>query len=122
MSESTEAKLLVGWFTHQYPRYKLALIPNEQKLMSMAKNSYAMFNSLIAQGFIKGISDYFLCVPIGKYHGMWLELKDKGKTFKAVSDYQNWWIGDMKIAGYHAAIGYGFDDARVKIEDYLNGY
>lgn len=119
MSESTEQKAVIAWFRTQYKQYRLIAIPNAQKLMSRARNMYAMQKTLAREGLTPGVSDLFLAKPIGKYAGLWVEMKSKGKK---MTSQQEKWMSDMLLAGYQAIICYSFDDARAEIEDYLNGY
>jgi hypothetical protein len=69
------------------------------------------------QGVKAGVSDYFLPLPIGKYHGMWLELKrDKDGI---VSDLQNLWLQRMAKLGFKTFIAYGSHHAIQLTKEYL---
>ena len=58
-------------------------------------------------GVTPGISDYFLAVPSGEYHGLWIEVKREGGT---VSAEQKRWINLMRGFGYCAVVAYGYDE------------
>lgn len=73
---------------------------------------------LKGQGVRKGWPDYFLALPRGRFHGMFLELKAEngGKP----SDDQLEVMMRLGSAGFHVAVAWGFDAARQKIEHYLS--
>lgn len=121
MSEKTEQKLLVSWFSYQYKPYKIIAIPNAQKFMGKAKNVFSMMNSMVAEGFVKGTSDLFIAAPVGDYAGMWLEMKDKNKEYKHVEENQRIFIRDMLQSGYYATWAAGFENAQRAIDDYMKG-
>ncbi len=121
MSEKTEQKALVKWFSYQYKPYRIIALLNAQKLLSKAKNPAVMIKGLVAEGFVFGASDLFIAKPVGIYHGMWLEMKDVGKTYSSVSPNQIKFIKDMQDAGYYATWAAGFDIGQAKITDYMNG-
>ena len=121
MSEKTEQKLLVKWFSYQYKPYKIIAIPNAQKFLGRAKNIFSMINSMKAEGFVPGTSDLFIAKPVGDYGGMWLEMKDKHKEYKHVEEDQRIFIQDMLDAGYYATWAAGFENGQRAIQDYMNG-
>jgi hypothetical protein len=116
MSESTEQKAVIAWFRTQYKQYRLIAIPNAQKLMSLARNMYAMQKTLAREGLTPGVSDLFLCVGNKRYHGLWIEMKSKGKKLTST---QWTWADDMIDAGYSVRLAFSFEDAKEYIEDYL---
>jgi hypothetical protein len=121
MSEKTEQKLLVSWFSYQYKPWKMIAIPNAQKFLSQARNIPMMINSMKSEGFVKGTSDLFIAKPVGEYGGMWLELKDKQKKYKDVEPEQVQFIQDMLDSGYYATWAAGFENARKEIDNYMKG-
>lgn len=50
-------------------------------------------------GIMAGPSDYFLPVPTDRYHGLWLEVKTKGKK---PTEAQARWLVGMQELGYMA--------------------
>jgi hypothetical protein len=121
MSEKTEQKALVAWFRYQYPKAKIIAIPNAQKFLGKAKNIYSMINSMKAEGFEVGVSDLFIAYPVNGFSGMWLEMKDKGKSDKSLSNEQKAFIKEMNSIGYFARWAAGFDIAKNLIECYMSG-
>lgn len=72
---------------------------------------------LKAQGVKKGVPDLFLPVPLGKYHGLYIEMKyDSGKT----SDDQKSWLKWLSEHGYKCAVCYSADEAIKEIEKYYH--
>lgn len=72
-----------------------------------------------AMGVKPGVPDVFLDVPRGGFHGLRIEMKRRhgGK----VSEDQTDWIDWYNANGYRAVVCYGWDEARMEIEDYLRG-
>ena len=123
MSESSEQIAVVQWFRVVYPKLHLICIPNGQWIAgSTKKGKYALINKYKREGLTNGVSDLFLCHSDGQHHGLWLEMKDQGKTLSSVSKDQAKWLGDMRDAGYYAVWAAGQGKAKAIITDYINGY
>ena len=72
-------------------------------------------------GVRAGVSDYFLPVPRGGYHGLWVELKPDVKGYyPSVSEEQRKWRDKMREQGYAAYIIKGWEFAICVMLDYLN--
>ena len=68
------------------------------------------------QGVKAGVSDIFLPLPRGGYHGLFIELKvGKNKPTRNQLDF----LADMEKEGYQCAICYGSDEAIKKINEYI---
>lgn len=111
-TEKKEAVKLVQWARLNYQIKKLLFKINNEG----SKNSLDGYQNQL-EGVLKGVSDYFLPLPKGKYHGLWVELK-RTKGGK-VSPEQLEWIGLMRENGYAAGVCYGADHAIKVIERYL---
>lgn len=73
--------------------------------------------NLKRQGVKKGISDMFLPLPKGKYHGLFIELKvGKNKPTPEQKEF----ILYANANGYCSAVCYGSEEAIKLIESYLN--
>ncbi|MCK5607485.1 VRR-NUC domain-containing protein [Candidatus Pacearchaeota archaeon] len=118
MSESTEQQLTVSWCRLQYPKYRIIAIPNGA--MIGGRNKYVLIKKYKAEGMTNGVSDLLLCVARKGYYGLWIEMKDKGKTACSVSEDQEEWFNDMREAGYKAEWAAGFEQAKKIIEEYLS--
>lgn len=67
-------------------------------------------------GVKAGVSDLFLPVARGGYHGLWIEMKSKnGKASKAQTE----WLIKMRDQGYAAALCFGWIPTKSTIKDYL---
>ncbi len=70
-------------------------------------------------GVRRGVSDYFVPLPRGKYHGLWIELK-KDKTCKPTFE-QEVWLARMRVNDYAAFVAHGADQAIKLTKAYIEG-
>lgn len=110
LSETSMHKMVIQWVRlnpHLSPY--VIHIPNE------GKRSLQTAATLKAMGMRSGVSDLFIALPKGGYHGAWIELKTrKGR----ISDAQEQFFADMQRAGYYTALCRGFDEAIATISHY----
>ncbi len=102
----------VNWFQHEFPEYAADFhhFANERKC------SYNEGRTLKKMGVKKGVADFFLALPCGIYHGLWIELKvGKGK----LSIEQSEFLFRKNQRGYLAIAIWGFDAAKEVILAYL---
>lgn len=68
-------------------------------------------------GVKPGVSDLFLPVPVGKYHGLWIEMKrmQGGRLRPAQKD----WLNRMNRRGYLALRADGAEEAIGILSEYL---
>lgn len=71
-------------------------------------------------GMKKGFPDIALPVAVPPYHGMYIEMKRVGGKPSDVSFEQAWWLERLTREGYRAVVAYGWQDAVMLIEQYLN--
>jgi hypothetical protein len=71
---------------------------------------------LKAEGVLAGVSDLFLMIPKGEYHGMFIEMKAKSGK---VSDSQKEFMAAASSMNYLAIVCFGFDEAKEAITNYL---
>ena len=121
MSEHTQQKMVVKWFKMQYPEYRdcIIAIPNGSHLAGKPSQRYVQAAKLKAEGMKPGTSDLFIAVPLKGKAGLWVEMKDEGKTLCTVSGTQLDHIKLMISVGYSACWAAGFDKAKAIIEDYM---
>lgn len=114
VSESAEQQALFRWAEYmsgRHPEIRLLYhIPNE------GKRSRATGARLKAEGLKAGVPDICLPVAIGKYHGLYIELKAGRNT---ATDKQKEWLAALASRGYCTAVCWGWEQAAAVITDYL---
>jgi rhodanese-related sulfurtransferase len=99
------------------PRYSsIIAIPNG------GKRSKATAARMKAAGVKAGVSDIFVAVAMGGYHGMWLEMKKplvKGEAKPKTSPEQKAWIVSQLENDYMCGVCYGWEEARDAIISYM---
>ncbi len=121
-TEGDEAASLYQWAqTQKYKGKRLSdlliMVPNGAVLAGDARQRAMSMNRMKAQGFKKGCADYFLCVPIAPFAGLWIELKRS--RLGVVSVEQQDFINLMLGAGFQAVVSRGWEEARDAINTYL---
>ena len=121
MREHDEQVAVVRWFKLQYPKYKdcILAIPNGSVINNGGKKGVARLKWMVSEGFKTGVSDLFIAVPCNGYGGLWIEMKNKGKTKSAVSKPQMAHLELMREVGYGAEWCAGFEEAKAVIESYF---
>jgi hypothetical protein len=115
--ESQIQQAFIRWWAiackqHKIPEFLLYAVPNGHM------RSEVTGAILKREGLRSGAPDLNLDVPIGKYHGLRIEMKTAtGKP----SDAQKEFIAALQARGYAAGCAYGYDDAVRFIEAYLRG-
>jgi hypothetical protein len=119
MSEHHHQVAVVEWFKLQYPEYKdcIMAIPNGQMLGG--RNKFALMNKLKKEGFKNGVSDLLIAVPKNGKCGLWVEMKDEGKTRCSVSDDQQDHLDLMIKMGYEGIWAAGSEIAIAAIKVYM---
>lgn len=112
MTEHAEQVATVNWFRYHYIKFAKCLwsIPNG------GVRHIGTAVKLKAEGGMAGVSDLFLMMPAGKYHGLFIEMKVKGGK---LSSSQKEFIANAILMGYKAVVCYGFDEAKQAINEYL---
>lgn len=114
--ESQEQQNVISWTQWSLGRYPeleyLHHIPNG------GARSKATAGRLRAEGVKPGVPDLCLPVPLGGYHGLYIEMKRrKGGT---VSADQRRWIDFLQRHGYAVYVCKGAEEAIKTIEHYLS--
>lgn len=106
---------IVNWFNYQYPE----LADDFHHFANERKCSPQQGRFFKRMGVKKGVADFFLALPYGNYHGLWIELKvGKGK----LSIEQSAFLYRKNERGYLAIAVWGFDAAIEVIKNYLKNY
>ena len=119
MSEHDHQAAVVKWFKMQYPQNKdcIMAIPNGQMLGG--RNRFAQMNKLKKEGFKNGVSDLFITVPMNGKCGLWVEMKDAGKTQSDVKPAQQAHLDLMISMGYEGIWAAGSEIAIAAIKVYM---
>lgn len=88
----------------------LVHVPNEGKRGPKAASEFKR------AGGRSGYPDLILDLPSGKWHGLRIEMKAKGGK---PTEAQLKWIERLRGAGYRAEVCYGFEEAQLRITEYL---
>lgn len=121
MSEHEQQKGLMDWWAKSYPKYYECLfaIPNGSVLAGDKKQRAIQMNKLKAEGFKPGVSDLFLMIARHGYHGLFIEMKNEGKTKSSVTEPQWEHIRCAREQGYKAEWCAGIDEAIKLITEYM---
>lgn len=113
--EADEQEALFDWASRTLGRYPeleyMHAIPNG------GSRHPAEAVKLKKQGVKSGVPDIFIPEPRGRYHGLYIEMK-REKTGKTSMNQQKW-LHYLQSRGFMTAVCYGFDSARLVIEQYL---
>lgn len=114
--EDCEQAALFEWAATQQWRLphlaRMFAIPNGgHRHISVAK-------TLKATGVKAGVPDICLPVAVGRYHGLFIEMKT---STGRVQHNQLDWIAYLNKEGYCARVCYGWEQAKDDIENYLRG-
>lgn len=107
-SEHLEQAMFISWFRKNYmPEHRIFAIPNGgYRLKSSAM-------ALKAEGVSAGVPDLF-CPSLKLFIEM---KKEKGGK---LSLEQKDWISYLESIGYTCLIGYGFEDIKTKVLQFIN--
>lgn len=117
MKELFEQIELIDWWNLVCSAYELEpehlfAIPNDGCC------SARIGSRLNASGRRAGVPDLMLCVPAGRYHGLFIELKQT-RAGRA-SPAQKAFIERLRAQGYAAYVAHGAEAAKGIIKEYLS--
>jgi len=103
---------------------RLALLPDHRRPFAFAipNGGYrhaATARALKAEGVIAGVPDVFVARPVGRWGGLWIELKRR--TGGKVSPAQDAALRALAAAGYAVTVAAGHEEAWAFLEHYLAG-
>jgi hypothetical protein len=122
-TETQEQMAIVKWLSlHPTLKDFYCKIPNDGLRSSITGRQMQL------TGLRRGAADLYIYYPVGKYHGLFIEMKRnkrytlserKTETWIAQENFQN----IVKSVGYAHFFCYGWEDAKNVIESYLlNGF
>lgn len=112
MTETQEQKQLIQWCRTDPRLQYLFHIPNE----SIGGEAWTARNRQM--GVKSGVPDLFYPVPIGGYHGLFIEMKS---SVGRLAPNQKKWIEALRAFGYRCEVCHGWEEAKKALEDYLGG-
>ena len=122
MNKQREAilqKNCVRWFRFQFPKLKMLLVSsvNGAMLQGTPEQRAKSWKRLESEGAVPGVSDLFLFVARGGYHGLCIEMKVEGNT---QSPKQKEWEALVTEQNYKYVVCKSFDSFQQIILDYVN--
>lgn len=119
--EHAEQSHVVQWFWLQHKQLRKCLfsVPNGAHLAGTPMQRGAKMNRMKAEGFQPGVSDLFLMVARGGYHGLWIEMKRRNGRPSDVSEEQREFLARAEREGYQGAVCNGAAEAIAVIGEYL---
>ncbi len=119
--EEAEQELVFTWAAYDKRLRYMHSIPNGAHLAGNSSQRGRQMARLKRQGLTIGVSDIFLPLSRGGYHGLYIELKRRkqdgpSRISKDQQDFQNY----VEAQGYCATVCYGAGHAIATIEDYLD--
>lgn len=117
-TEHQEQAAVVQWWDfiecrkHALPHSALYAIPN-----SGAGPLRGQCGKLKAEGLRAAMPDLHLAVPAGKYHGMFIEMKRRGKV---ATEAQEGEMEKLRRRGFYCVTCDSADKAMAEIRKYLN--
>lgn len=118
-NEHSHQVAVLAWSVINLPRYPclkwLFAIPNG------GTRSRSQGGRLKAEGVKAGVADLMLPVPVGRYHGLFIEMKRQNGTEADVSPKQREFLLFVQAQGYRVQVCYGWEQAVAVIERYLCG-
>jgi len=85
--------------------------------LSNKKLAYKIINKMKREGFKVGVPDMFICVPKGKYSGLFVEMKKDKKCY--ASKEQKKWLRILNDEGYKAIVCHGCSEAIEEYKKYM---
>lgn len=115
-SEHQEQVSLMQWselYSNQYPDLRLLYA-----IANGGKRNINVARKLKAEGVKSGVPDLHLPVAVGRYHGLYIELKIGNNK---PTENQERWLSDLNKQGHFAICCWGWENARDVLLKYLKG-
>ena len=118
MSEYAEQKTLIAWFREKYPKFaKCTRLSLNGVNLPSGKKASIMINQFKTQGMVKGEADLFFAIPNKSHSGLFIEMKDHGKTTTPLQDE---YLEMMASIGYQAEVCIGAEHAKKILTAYMS--
>ena len=108
----------VRWFRFQYPKLKMLLVSsvNGAHLQGTPEQRAKSWKRLESEGAVSGVSDLFLFVARGEWHGLCIEMKVEGNN---QSPRQKKWEALVTAQGYRYEVVRTFEQFEKLVNEYL---
>lgn len=117
-TEHAEQRAFFAWLMLMENRGVVPLARMAYAVPNGGKRDAVTAARLKAEGVKSGVPDVCWPVPVGRYPGLYLELKIPGG---AVSSSQEEWHNDLRAVGHAVAVCYGWRSARLCFLAYSRG-
>lgn len=117
--EHEEQVSLIKWWSLAHNKFMV----NEELLFAIpngGKRNVITARKLKDEGVRAGVPDLFLAYP-GTHGGRGLFIEMKKKDGGRLSTNQSCMIQSLAQVGFHCAVCHGWEEAKIAIENYLNG-
>lgn len=111
--EESAHKALVEFLDRATDKARLLFHPANGGLMPKGTAG-----KLKGMGLRQGVPDLFLACPMDGKHGLFVELKSSTGRLRGK---QVWWLYHLRKKGYGAICCRGFEDARDRVLEYVQG-
>ena len=115
--EAEHQKTVVEWAKWAYKTGKYPNLNMIHCSLNGVKLSATQARIAKAQGMLSGVPDLFLPVPVGKYHGLYIEMKYGKNT---LTENQERFLQNAANVGYAVAVCYSAQEAIKRIGDYYD--
>jgi len=115
LTEYEEQKRFVKWLKETYPehRRRIMWIGN-----SAHRGSIMRAAADKASGMLVGASDLFFRLPVGRFHGLWIEMKT---VVGRPTPEETRFLDEVRADGFAGCVCRGQDEAKAAIRAYLVG-
>lgn len=110
-TEHDEQAAFVDYLRKCRPVLKFFAVPNGARVRP------AVANRLKAEGMSPGVPDLVFPYPVGKFHGLYIEMKRSKDG--AISDDQGIWIHFLRCQGYVCEVAAGCKEAMEILDEYF---
>lgn len=109
LSEFDEQILLADWLNLKQIKFTASANGGSRNIIEAKK--------MKKMGVSPGFPDIEIPLPRGRFHGLYIELKNKKRG--RISESQQEWLIYLNEKGYLALCAHGFEKAKEIIQDYM---
>lgn len=108
---------VISHFRRTYPGFHTMVCPIVSYGTSLQRARH--WGTMNKMGYEKGTLDIFFAVPLGEFHGLFIEIKKLKGSRTAGEQYQM--VRDMIQQGYCAVVCHGHQEAIKYLDKYMTG-